>query len=48
MRDVTAPNNTFEKQFESIEKQAKQAKLNIWSIDGYVDEKDGFQKDVMN
>lgn len=48
VHDVTAPNNTFEKQFESIEKQAKQAKLNIWSIDGYVDEKDGFQKDVMN
>lgn len=48
VHDVTAPNNTFEKQFESIEKQAKQAKLNIWSIDGYVDETDGFQEDVMN
>ncbi|MEE1131922.1 MAG: thermonuclease family protein [Caryophanon sp.] len=48
VRYVNAPNNTFEKQFYSIEKQAKQAKVNIWSKDGYFDAKVGFQEDVMN
>lgn len=37
VRYVNPPNNTFEDEFKAAEKKAKDADLNIWSIDGYVE-----------
>lgn len=37
VRYVNPPNTTYEKQFREAQAKAKQAGLNIWSIDGYVE-----------
>ena len=47
VRYMNEPNNTLESQFYDIQDVAKEAKQNIWSVDGYFDEKAGFQDDVI-
>lgn len=37
VRYVNPPNTTYEKEFREAQAKAKQAGLNIWSIDGYVE-----------
>ena len=37
VRFVNPPNNTFEKEYKAAQQKAKTAKLNIWSIEGYVE-----------
>lgn len=37
VRYINPPNNSFDDEFLAAQKKAKDAKLNIWSIDGYVE-----------
>lgn len=41
------PNTSLEAQLYAIQDEAKAAKVNIWSIDGYFDEKEGFQQSAI-
>ena len=38
------PNTTLEQQLYAVQEEAKSAKVNIWSVEGYFDEKSGFQQ----
>lgn len=40
---VNPPNNSLEQEFRSAQKVAQKAKLNIWSIEGYVNSKGKFK-----
>lgn len=37
MRYVNKPNNTLEQELRAVQKTAEQKKLNVWSIEGYVE-----------
>lgn len=46
MRYINKPNNSLEQELRDIQKNAENAKLNIWSVDNYF-QKDGFHSEVI-
>lgn len=46
MRYINKPNNSLEQELQDIQKDAENAKMNIWSIDNYF-QKDGFHSEVI-